>query len=389
MSTEKLYYQDAYCKEFTAQVLSCAPAKGGWAVTLDRTAFYPEGGGQPCDRGTLGGAQVLDVQEMDGGIVHTCDAPLCGEVAGRIDWERRFDLMQQHSGEHLFSGLVHRLFGFDNVGFHMGADVITIDFSGVIPPQALPELERQVNEWIWQDAETQILLPSPAELETLRYRSKKELTGQVRIVRFPGMDDCACCGTHVARTGEIGLLKLLSCVKFHQGVRLELVCGGRALDYLTRIFGQNREISGLLSAKPLETAAAVRRAADELAALKYELTGWKKRYFAARAEALLCGGDPASAVLTFEPALSPADVQQLCLLLAEQTDRVCAVFSGSDAEGYKYAVGQCGGDVRGLVRELNAACCGRGGGKPQIAQGSAAAARSEIEAFFGSRLFRQ
>lgn len=400
MATKKLYYEDVYCRDFTATVLSCEACRGGYAVVLDRTAFYPEGGGQSCDLGTLGGAKVLDVQERDGEIVHTCDAPLSGEVTGQIDWPRRFDLMQQHSGEHLLSGLVHRRYGYDNVGFHMGADVITVDFSGIIPPEDLPALERQINAWIWQNAVTEVLWPTEDELKTMFYRSKKALDWPVRIIRFPFMDDCACCGTHVARTGEIGLIKLLSCVKFHQGVRLELVCGQRAYDYLSQIYEQNREISGLLSAKPLETASAVRRVQDEQAALKYELTGWKQRYFAEKAETLCRGrytpqsGEssradsaaqyvaPYGAVVVFEDGLSPADTAQLCLLLMEQTKNICAVFSGDDESGWKYAIGQTGGDLRTLVKDFNAQCQGRGGGRPNFAQGSAAASRSEIEAFF-------
>ena len=400
MSTEKLYYQDAYIKTFTAQVCSCEPAKNGFSVILDKTAFYPEGGGQPCDLGTLGDAKVLDVQEKDGEILHLCDRALSGEVTGSIDWDRRFDLMQQHSGEHLLSGLVHRRYGWDNVGFHMGADVLTVDFSGIVPQEDLPKLEQQVNEWIWSDVETEILWPCEAELPLIPYRSKKALTGAVRIVRFPGMDDCACCGTHVRRTGEIGLIKLLSCVKFHQGVRVEMIFGKRAADYLSQVFDQNREVSGLLSAKPLETAAAVKRSQEELASLKYELTGWKNRYFAEKAELLCSGRDtprsgessradsaaqyvgPYGAILAFEPGLTPADVQQLCLLLMEKTDRICAVFSGDDKGGWKYAIGQTNGDLRQFVKQFNQSCRGRGGGKPQFAQGSAQATREEIEAFF-------
>ena len=444
MSTEKLYYQDAYRKEFTANVLSCEAAKNGFAVVLDRTAFYPEGGGQPCDLGTLGAARVLDVQERGEEIVHTCDAPLSGEVCGRIDWARRFDLMQQHSGEHLLSGLVYRRYGFDNVGFHMGADVITVDFSGVIPTEDLPALEYEVNEGIWQNAQVLTLFPTEEERAGMFYRSKKALTGQVRIVRVPGMDDCACCGTHVARTGEVGLFKLLSCVRFHQGVRLELVCGARAYRYLGLVHEQNREISGLLSAKPLETAAAVRRLQDEHDALKYTLVGWKNKYFTAVADRL-CGdgnlpsvtasapaearrerqcsdeggdkrsvceapaaralaGDGAivpagmnapceggrdeprsSVVLAFQSELSPADVSQLCLLLMEKTDKLCAVFSGSDETGWKYAIGQTNGNLRDLIKDFNAHCQGRGGGRPNFAQGSAQANKSRIEAFFAPR----
>ena len=234
MDARALFYQDSHLCRFTALVTGCHPMPDGWAVSLDRTAFYPEGGGQPWDLGTLGEAQVLAVTEQNGSIVHLCDRelPVGGEVAGCIDWPRRFDFMQQHSGEHLLSGLIHSRYGFHNVGFHMGAGVTTIDFDGVIPQEDLPSLEAAVNEAIWRDLPVRTWFASGQELEKLPYRSKRPLEGTVRLVEFPGMDLCACCGTHVARTGEIGLLKLLSWARFHQGVRMEMVCGRRALDYL-------------------------------------------------------------------------------------------------------------------------------------------------------------
>ena len=186
------------------------------------------------------------------------------KVTGSIDWDWRFSLMQHHSGEHILSGLIHEAYGYNNVGFHMGKDAVTIDFSGMLDDAALAELERKTNEKIWEDLPVEILWPDAEELARLPYRSKKELTGEVRIVRFPGADLCACCGTHVKRTGEIGLLKILSCVKFHDGVRMEILVGRRAMEYLTGTFEQNKQISGLLSARPMETAAAAARLQQEL-----------------------------------------------------------------------------------------------------------------------------
>ena len=215
MLTEKLYESNTYLKTFTAQVLSCEAVKGGWEVVLDRTAFYPEGGGQPCDLGTLGDARVLDVRERDDAVIHTVDAALSGTVQGTIDWARRFDLMQQHSGEHLISGTVHRLYGYENVGFHMGADLITIDFSGILTMEDLAQVEAIVNEAIWENRETRVRYYDTEAACPEDYRSKKAIAGRLRLVEFPGADLCACCGTHVARTGEIGLVKLLSVVKFH------------------------------------------------------------------------------------------------------------------------------------------------------------------------------
>lgn len=376
--TERLYYKDVYRKEFTALVLSCEPTKNSYAVVLDRTAFYPEGGGQSCDLGTLGGANVTDVHARDGVIVHTCDRPVSGEVQGKIDWARRFDLMQQHSGEHLVSGIIHNRFGYENVGFHMGADMITIDLSGLLTMQQLSEIELAANQAIWDDIPVDIFYPDAEALAALSYRSKKELTGEVRIVRWGDIDTCACCGTHVARSGEIGLIKLLSCVKFREGVRIELLCGKRAYDYVSTVVTQNREISGLLSAKPLETAAAANRMANELAETKYALGAVEQKYFEGLAQQFYGLGN----VMFFEDGLTPDALRRLCVEIMEVCGGRCAVFSGTDGEGYKYAVGEKDGDVRQLVKDMNTALSGRGGGKPFFAQGSVMAAREQITAFF-------
>lgn len=379
MATEKLYYIDQYRTEETARVLSCEERKDGYAVVLDRTIFYPTGGGQPCDLGTLGGANVLDVSEQDGEIVHLCDAPLpVGEtVVGRIDFARRFVFMQQHSGEHLVSGVVHRRYGFENVGFHMGSDCVTFDFSGVIPPQDLKSIEREVNEIIYRNIRAEVLYPDAAHLHDYPFRSKKDLSGWVRLVQFGDADLCACCGLHVAATGEIGLVKLLSTTKFHEGSRVEMLAGVRALDYMNALAEQNREISNLLSAKPFATAAAVRRVSDELASAQYRVTELENRLFAAKAEQYAGAGD----VLLFERALSPDALRRLTDAVMQTCGGRCAVFSGEDGN-YKYAIGQAGGDLRDTVKALNAALNGRGGGKPFFAQGSVSASSNEIASFF-------
>ena len=378
MSTIKLYETNPYQKTFTAQVLSCEAAGDRWLVVLDRTAFYPEGGGQPWDLGVLGGARVLEVHQREGTVIHTVDAPLSGAVTGRLDWARRFDLMQQHSGEHLVSGTVHRLYGYENVGFHMGADLITIDFDGLLTPEDLARVEAEVNAAIWENRETQIRYYDSEAACDVDYRSKKAITGALRLVEFPGVDRCACCGTHVARTGEIGLVKLLSVVKFHQGVRVELVCGKRAYDYLAAVTVQNRTVSNLLSAKPLETARAVERLQNELAQTKLEKARWEGRCFTALAEGLRDAGD----VVLFEEGLGPDALRRLCLEVMARCGGRCAAFSGDDETGWAYAIGQESADLRPLIKSLNAALQGRGGGKPNFAQGRLAAPRRDIESFF-------
>ena len=383
MATQKLYYLDAHQKTFTAAVLSCVPGKHGYDVVLDRTCFYPEGGGQPGDTGSLSGVRVTDTHERGDEIVHFCDAPLAvGEtVEGAIDYDRRFSFMQLHSGEHILSGIVHRRFGYENVGFHMGTDFVTIDFSGMLGPDDLAAVEAEANEWIWKNIPIRITWPSPDELAAIPYRSKKELTGQVRIVTIPDVDICACCGTHVSNTGEIGFVKIFSCVKFHDGVRLEILCGRRALQYMSALVEQNRRVSGLLSAKPLQTADAAARLLEAEAALKLRAAQLEEQVFAQKAQALAGVGN----VLLFEPPMTPDSVRRLTDLVMTACGGRAAVFAGSDAEGYKYAVGEADGDLRQFVKELNAELHGRGGGKPFFAQGSVAASRAGIEAFFAAR----
>lgn len=379
METEKLFYQDAYLKETTAKVLECRKGKHGYEIVLNRTCFYPEGGGQPGDRGTLNGIPVTDTHEKDGMVLHYTDSPLepGTEVTAVIDWARRFDLTQQHSGEHMVSGVVHRIYGYDNVGFHMGADMVTIDFSGELTEQQLREVETEVNQRIWLDDAVKCWYPSPEELKEIPYRSKKELTGKVRIAEFPGADICACCGTHVAHTGEIGLVKIVSVEKFHSGVRVEMLSGGRALRYLTAVQDQNRQVSQLLSAKVMETAKAVKNLADEAERLRQQVYAMENAQFAAKAEQLRGQGN----VLVKMDGLSADGVRRAAIAIQETCGGRAAVFSGDEENGYKYAVGEPDGNLRDWVKELNGALHGRGGGKPGFVQGSVAAKWDEIVAF--------
>lgn len=381
MATERVYYTDPYLTEADAAVRSCTRTERGWELLLDRTVFYPTGGGQPCDLGTIENARVLEVCERDGEVVHLCDAPVqTGRtVRCAIDWARRFDLMQQHSGEHLVSGIIHARFGYENVGFHMGGEVITIDFSGELNPEELAQVERAANEAVWKNLPATVWYPAQEELKRLPYRSKKELTGAVRLVRFGDIDLCACCGTHVRATGEIGLIKLLSAVRFHSGSRIEMLCGGRALKYLNGILQQNREISGLLSAKPLETAQAVRRLCAEAEQRKFRLSQTENAMFALRTERLRGRGN----VLLLEEPMQPDALRRLADAVAQSCGGCCAVFAG-EGTAYKYAAGCKNGDLRDFVRRLNAALSGRGGGKPDFVQGSVSACSEEIEAFFYS-----
>ena len=378
--TKKLYYEDVYQKEFTAIVQECKKLEKGYGIILDQTAFYPEGGGQPCDIGTLNDISVYDVQEEGNRIVHYTDTPVEAgtEVSGKIDWERRFDLMQQHSGEHIVSGLIHEAYGYDNVGFHMSSDVITVDFSGVLDEKQLKEIEDETNKKIWENTAVEIFYPPKEELEKLSYRSKKELTGQVRLVRFPGSDLCACCGTHVTHTGEIGMVKLLSVVKFHDGIRMEMICGKRVLDYLNMVNEQNHQISMKLSAKMDRTADAVQRLQDENFRMKGQVARMEEEMF--RAESKKWEG--AGSVLIFKEGLEADSVRKLADAVMNTCEGCCAVFSRNEDGSYKYAMGEIDGDLRQYTKEMNAALNGRGGGKPFFVQGSVQATEDEIRNFF-------
>lgn len=378
--TRRLYYEDVYKKEFTAKVLECREEKKGFQILLDESAFYPEGGGQPSDTGLLNEVKVTEVHEKEGELLHyTEEAIQPGtEVRGKIDWARRFDLMQQHSGEHMVSGLVHEKYGYDNVGFHMGSDVITIDFSGILSEEQMAEIEEQVNLKIWEDAPVEIFYPSREELDTLDYRSKKELTGQVRIVRFPGADTCACCGTHVTHTGEIGMVKLLSVVRFREGVRMEMISGKRVLDYLNMVNEQNHQISVKLSAKMDKTAQAVDRLWEENFALKGRIHSMEEEMFSSEAKKWEGHGS----VLLFKEGLEADSVRKLTDAVMQTCEGCCAVFSKNPDGSYKYAMGEINGDLRQFTKEMNAALNGRGGGKPFFVQGSVQADEEAIRKFF-------
>ena len=285
--------------------------------------------------------------------------------------------MQQHSGEHICSGLICERFHCDNVGFHMGADIVTIDFNAEIDWDALLEIEARANQYIYEDHAIDIQFHRGAELDAIDYRSKKTLDGDVRIVAFPGADCCACCGTHVTRSGQVGVVKFLSCQKFREGVRIELLCGQRAYRYLSATWEQNLHVAQSLSVKPTESAAAVERLENELSSLKLRAARLESQVFAQVAARLAGQGD----VLLFEEDMAPDSVRKLCDAVMNTCGGRCAVFAGTEG-AWKYAVGQVDGDLRDLVKQLNAALSGRGGGKPFFAQGSAQATRAQIEAFF-------
>ncbi len=381
MCTRKLYYEDCHLDRFTARVTGCEKAEQGFWITLDSTAFYPEGGGQAGDTGTLDTVRVLDTQPRQGSIVHLCDDALTpgSQVTGIIDLSRRFDLMQQHTGEHILSGVLFKRYGCHNVGFHMGREFVEVDFDKPIPQEDLESIEWEVNQALWQDLPVECWYPEPEELGTLSYRSKRELSWPVRIVRIPGFDSCACCGVHVARTGEVGLMKIVSCVKFHQGVRMEILCGSRAFRYLQAVWEQNRQVSQAFSAKTLETGAAAVKMNETLAAEKYRASGLQMQVTEVIARSYVNQED---VLYLSDTAMEPENIRAL----ADQISQVChgfaAVFAPREDGSYSYSLASRDTDLTELGTRLNASLNGRGGGKPRFRQGSVRADRQRIEAFF-------
>ena len=383
METRKLYYEDVHLSRFTARVLACEKAEKGFAVILDATAFYPEGGGQAGDTGTLGGVRVLDTRERGETVVHLCGGALevGAAVEGVIDYDARFLRMQQHSGEHIVSGIVNRRYGYHNVGFHMGSDIITIDFDGVIPAEALASIEAEANGAVWANLPIRCWYPSAEALPNVFYRTKRALPWPVRIVEIPGFDSCACCGTHVKATGEIGLIKLFSVMSFRGGTRMQMACGKRALEILNGAYEQNKLVSQAFSAQITETGAAAKRMNEVLAEQKFRIVGLEKKIFEGIANSYVNYGD----VLHFEDGLENTAVRELADAIAEGCGGMAAVFSGDDERGYAFCLVTRQGDLRQIGKDMTKALNGRGGGKPTFQQGRVMAKKEAIEGFFAKQ----
>lgn len=379
MQTQKLYYSDVNLKRFDGTVLSCEQEGKTYRIILDKTAFYPEGGGQPADRGVLGGVHVLDVREKDDVICHICDGALeaGAVVTGEIDWNRRFDHMQQHSGEHIVSGMICSTFGCDNTGFHLGEDIVTIDYNTEISWEDLLELEKKANAYIWEDHAFEAVWPDKEALASMEYRSKKELDGEVRITSFPGADCCACCGTHVERSGQVGIVKFISVQKFRNGVRIELLCGKRAYEYLSSSWKENQAIAKDLSVKVHKTYDAFDKMRKELASVKIRADKLEEASYDVIAEQYRGAGN----VLRIEEEMSGDGPRKLCDRIAAVCGGRAMVYAGSE-KSYRYVVIHKDQDIRDLVKNMNAALNGRGGGRDGFAQGSVQADAGEIKAYY-------
>ncbi len=368
--TEKLYDIDSHIREFEATVIACE----GNAVVLDKTAFFPEGGGQTADTGVIDGVPVLDVQEKGGIIYHYLEKEIeVGKVVrGVLDWDKRFDKMQNHSGEHIVSGIVHSLYGYDNVGFHLSDTEMTMDFDGMLNRTQLCEIERKANEVIWRNAAFNCYYPE--SLEGLEYRSKLDLTENVRLVEIEDCDKCACCAPHVNTACEIGIIKILDFCKNKGGIRIWAVCGGRALKDYNERYHNDLEISAMLCCPQSNIAKAVEKQIENIEALKYEIGGLKRRIISD-----LCEGFTTDESVTalFQDGFDIKELQLLSDALHKKTDGIRAVFSGQESE---YAFAICGDSQKldAWFKEFKSRLTVRGGGRNGMVQGTVLNTKEEI-----------
>lgn len=380
VKTREIYYEDAYISSFEATVLSCLDSgKGFYNVILDSTAFFPEEGGQTSDVGTLTSeghppVRVSHASIKDGVITHRTDGPLeeGTTVRGAIDWEHRFSNMQQHTGEHIFSGIVSSEYGFDNVGFHLSDSEVTMDYSGPLSPEDIDAIEARVNRAIWENIEVLCRFPSSEELGSLEYRSKKELTGDVRIVIIPGYDACACCAPHVLRTGEVGLLKVVSCQNYKGGVRVSILCGKRAVAFLSEAHKLVTELSGFLTTGRDKVFESVTRQKDEIFKLKGELSQAREKLTEYELKQILQDGSKKGAFLVKDDDLDGNEMRKVANALADKLPGISGVFVSGKEGSYRYilASGSDAEDVRGLQEQLKEAFGAKGGGSKEMVQGS-------------------
>ena len=381
--TEKLYYKDAYLAEFTATVLACETAENGYRIVLDKTAFFPEEGGQYSDRGYIESARVSDVREESGVIYHLADSPVTvGEtVTCKIDFDERYEKMQCHTAEHILSGLIHTHFGLDNVGFHLGADYVTMDVSGVLERADLDRIEDLANAVVFANVAVTSEFPTPDELPAMNYRAKLDITENVRIVRIGEYDACACCAPHVARSGECGLIKILDFQKLRGGIRMFITAGRRALAYFRAMFNSASEISQLLSVPKEEIAGGVSKLTEALAKERADFKAY--RLSSAKARAAAIEHTSGNLVLHF----ADLDGEELRVLASEAmsaVDGILVVLGGSDG-AYKYVIASNSTDLRAASRDINAALGGRGGGSPTMIQGSFTVDLDAIKSYFEAK----
>ena len=385
METIRIFDTKPYLTECSAEVLSCTETEHEgnkcYAVILDRTVFFPEEGGQSPDKGTINEAEVLDVQVKDRFITHYLAEPVAlGTASLKLFWPHRFSNMQQHSGEHIFSGLVHSIFGYDNVGFHLSDNSVTMDFNGILTQEDVVLIEDRVNEAIYKNIEIDARYVDRETLKHLEYRSKKELSGDVRIVTIPGYDICACCAPHVKRTGEIGILKVIRLQNYKGGVRIHILCGSRALSYYRESIGLIDELTDILTTGRENLVESVQSLSAEALALSSKLLSAKTELMNRE---LLEIPESHQDVLLFREKTDNIIIRNAVNFLTARHQGVVAFFAGDDTCGYSYIIGSATKDVRSVQKKLSEKLGARGGGRPEMVQGSVKAVKKEIEEALG------
>lgn len=378
MHTIKLYENDSYIKEFSGTVVSCAETDGGFLVVLDKTAFFPEGGGQDADKGVINDMKVLDVQIKDDIIYHKLPKSLeiGATVECEIDWETRFSRMQNHTGEHIVSGVIHRTFGYNNVGFHMNDSLVTFDVDGPLTDDDIKLVEKKANEAIYANNSIKAIYPTPEELPDYDYRSKLDITEGVRLIEIENTDLCACCAPHVARTGEVGIIKIVSCIPYKKGARIEMICGALALNDYINLHNANKQIMNMLSVKRFETPVAVERIQTELSNARAESKKLSSELAMLKMEKHIKDNK----VCVFIDGASYDELRNCSNALIEEHE-YCYLFSNTDENNYIYVVSSKENSVRELVQELNKTFNGKGGGRDTYAQGKITATKEDIKTF--------
>lgn len=382
MKTERLFDRDARAESFSATVLECNAENGSFCVILDKTLFFPEEGGQSCDTGVLGGAKVIRVVEKQGIIYHYTDSALnVGEnVDGKLDYAERYRKMQNHTGEHIVSGLIFKHFGLKNVGFHLSDDGMTADFDGELTEENIRMIEDLANRAVYECRPVRGYYPTADQLEKLEYRSKLDFYENVRIVEIEGIDMCACCAPHVSNTGEVGMIKILEYPRYKGGVRLSMKCGSDALEGYRAEYEQIKRISMAISAKRSEVADGVDKLLADIDIMKSKMSQLKRELMECRLEKIEY---TAGNLCIFEDDGDMLALRNLVNAAKSRCGGICACFSGNDGDGYKYIISSTTVDLRSKSKEINAAISGRGGGSSEMIQGSCTAKREEIEKYFG------
>ena len=356
-------------------VLSCEEKDDKYLITLDKTAFFPEGGGQYADKGSLSDANVLDVQIKDNIIYHLTDKPLnIGDtVTGKIDWDTRFSRMQNHTGEHIVSGVIHNFYGYNNVGFHMNDRFITLDVDGPLNEQDIAKIELEVNKVIYANKKINVIYPSADELSNYDYRSKLDITENVRLVEIEDTDLCACCAPHVAFAGEVGIIKILSFIPYKKGTRIEMVAGLLAFQDYSMLHNINKQTMNLLCTKREETFNATQKIHKDLGDIKAESKKMSSELALLKMKKISIGNGVCAFIEN-----GTYDELRFCSNSLVKENEYCCVFSKTENAGFIYVVASENKNIKDIVLFLNSTFNGRGGGKDFYAQGTINATKEEI-----------